>query len=227
MNPDLFYNRQLLLIGKAKQKIIANKTIALIGVGGLGSPIAMYLARIGLKNLIIVDNDIVDESNLSRQVLYDFKDQGKKKVDVAYSKLKQFCNLEKYHDLTKVDYANVDLIIGAIDNWKTRYKLNDIALKYDKLYLDITVEGFGGHLAWFNKEHCLSCVFSKKDSTKKIAIVNTSCAFASSIALTQIFQYLVDEKTDFNSMIYFDAKTLKIEKFKIKQKKNCSCVHKS
>ena len=238
-NPEL-YNRQVLLIGKENQSKLSFKTVVLIGVGGLGSPIALYLSRIGIKKLILVDPDIVEYSNLSRQTMYSADDAKlkKSKVEIANEKLSDFCEIETHKTIDENDSSfmdNADLVIGAIDNWNARYKLNELCVKKKVPFIDIAVEGFSGHIIWVNaknnkddKTHnnfCIKCVFSKDDQKVKrpIPIINTTCIFAVAIALNQILTFFIDDKYPENKITYFNAKTCLIQYFEAKPRKGCVC----
>ncbi len=89
------YSRQELILGKKKQKKLENSVIAIVGIGALGTVAAELLTRAGVGKLILIDRDIVEESNLQRQVLFTEKDVGKSKANVAKEKLKEINSLVK------------------------------------------------------------------------------------------------------------------------------------
>lgn len=225
MKSDIL-SRQIKVIGRDNQAKISSKVITLIGAGGLGSPIALYLSRIGIKKLNIIDYDIVEKSNLSRQVLYEPKDLNQDKIKVASNKLSEFCVVKTSKEINEDMIKESNLVIGGVDNWSSRYKLNDLCIKNKVPLIDIAVEGSKGHIMWINDNSpCLKCVFSKNDLKRTIPIINTTCLFAASLALNQIFNFLIEDNDniDYNKIIYFDSKNSSIEKFNIK--KNPKCIY--
>ncbi|MGA2105191.1 MAG: HesA/MoeB/ThiF family protein, partial [Methanoregula sp.] len=131
------YKRQIMLFGDAGQACLKKAHIFIAGAGGLGSPVSIYLAVAGVGNLTVVDKDVVDQSNLNRQILHYDRDIGRKKVASAEEKLQAY-NPDitiKVID-TIIDEKNADRLIGnadgivdAMDNYPTRYLLNSIAQK--------------------------------------------------------------------------------------------------
>jgi len=132
------YDRQIMLqgFGEEGQEKLKKATVFLAGAGGLGSPVAYYLAAAGIGTLIITDHDVVDLSNLNRQILHWEENIGKKKVDSAAAKLSKFNSGVKIIPVAKtIDESNVselvgdaDIIVDAMDNLPTRYLLNKTAM---------------------------------------------------------------------------------------------------
>lgn len=133
------YNRQMMIPGWGieKQSIVKQSTVFIAGAGGLGSPVAIYLAVAGIGHLKICDYDIIDISNLNRQILHDHSKIGSKKVISAMQALKRINSniritpiMEKINEKNVCDLLDgVDIIIDCLDNLQTRHLLNDIALK--------------------------------------------------------------------------------------------------
>ena len=132
------YNKHILLseIDIQGQTDLLNKHVALVGLGGLGCPVAYYLASSGIGKITIIDKDSVDETNLQRQILYTNGDVGKRKVDIAYNRilaLNPNTSVKKlYMEINEKTQENffqdVDLVIDATDNFKTRNLLNKLTL---------------------------------------------------------------------------------------------------
>ena len=147
-----FYHRQFNLEGWS-QKIIKNSRILIVGVGGLGCEIAKNLAMIGIGHLDLVDLDIIEHSNLSRQVLYKPGDEGRPKVEVAIERLKEmnpyisingyYCSLER---LDPAIYKAADVIIGALDSRKSRVNLNAHSIRFKKPLVEGGVGGYLGYV---------------------------------------------------------------------------------
>jgi len=117
--------------GLVDQKKLSGSTAAVVGIGGLGSPAATYLALAGV-NLKLIDNDVIEESNLNRQFLFTKKDVGKKKVNVAKHRLQEMnpkIRIEVSDEFSAKSLKGADIVLDCLDNWKTREKLWDVALK--------------------------------------------------------------------------------------------------
>ena len=138
----LRYSRHLIMpeVGMDGQRKLKAARVLCIGAGGLGSPLALYLTAAGVGTLGLVDFDVVDYTNLQRQILHTTADVGRKKLDSAAEKLKAinpFLNLRTFE--TRLTSANAldlfrdfDVVAAATDNFPTRYLVNDACLLNDK-----------------------------------------------------------------------------------------------
>lgn len=154
------YSRQIILAGfgpEAQEKLGRSKVLV-VGAGGLGIPVLMYLNAMGVGMLGIVDNDVVSLSNLQRQVLYSEKDIGKSKVAVVQKKLRAQNSetLLTTHEtfLTKENALRIigdyDVVVDASDNFPTRYLINDACVILKKPFIYGALHGFEGQLSVFN-----------------------------------------------------------------------------
>ncbi len=165
------YSRHLLVpeIGLEGQTKLLNAKVLLLGAGGLGSPTALYLAAAGVGTLGIVDDDEVDLSNLQRQVIHTTDRIGTPKVDsaeVAIKGINPDVNVVKYQ--TRLDASNImeiiegyDVIVDGVDNFPTRYLLNDATVRLDIPVVSASILGFDGQLSVF-KPHdgpCYRCLY--------------------------------------------------------------------
>lgn len=168
---DPRYARQLVLrgFGPAAQEKLANARVLIVGAGGLGSPAASYLAAAGVGTLSLVDTDVVDVTNLHRQLLYTTPDVGRRKLDVARERL-QAINPQVVvhtHDtrLTAANaaslVANHDVVIDATDNFPTRYAINDACLTFGIPFVYGSVARFDGQVSVFAAPGgpCYRCLF--------------------------------------------------------------------
>lgn len=157
---NIRYNRQLILPSwgvEAQGKVKASRVLV-IGAGGLGCPVLSYLAAAGVGNIAVMDYDIVEVSNLQRQVIYDMNDVGKNKAQQASQKLKAFNPLinifaiEKPLDATNAleVIADYDVIVDATDNFETRYLINDACVILGKPFVFASILGFEGQISVFN-----------------------------------------------------------------------------
>lgn len=165
------YNRHLMLpeIGHEGQEKIKNAKVLVVGAGGLGCPILQYLSAAGVGTLGIMDNDVVDESNLQRQVLYGINDIGKLKAIIARQRLIEFNNLSEYSvlniQLNKKNALGVipgyDIVVDATDNFPSRYLINDACVILGKPMVYGSIYKFEGQVSVFNylKGSTLRCLY--------------------------------------------------------------------
>ncbi|MDX5437247.1 MAG: molybdopterin-synthase adenylyltransferase MoeB [Pontibacter sp.] len=154
------YSRHLMLpeIGLKGQERLKGAKVLMIGAGGLGCPVLQYLTAAGVGTIGIVDDDVVDESNLQRQILYWQEDVGRKKAVVAAEKLAKqnpFVQFHTYAERLTTDNANVlfkeyDVIIDGSDNFPTRYLVNDVCMALDKPLVFGSILRFEGQVSVFN-----------------------------------------------------------------------------
>src|SRR5438067_1369347 len=165
------YSRHVLIpeIGVEGQLKLLDAKVLLLGAGGLGSPAALYLAAAGVGTLGIVDNDVVDLSNLQRQVAHSDDRIGMPKVDSAEIAIKEInpdVNVVKYQ--TRLDASNImeiiegyDVIVDGVDNFPTRYLLNDATVRLDIPVVSASILGFDGQLSVFapHEGPCYRCLY--------------------------------------------------------------------
>ena len=157
------YIRQLFLpeIGEKGQERLKTSKVLIIGAGGLGSPVALYLAAAGVGTLGILDYDKVSTSNLNRQILYEESDKGKCKVEAAahrLQKLNSHIQINVYPEkITRENYqraleivANYDIVVDTCDNMATRYLVSDLTEELSKPFVYGAMEGFCGYVSIFN-----------------------------------------------------------------------------
>jgi len=166
------YSRQIVLkeVGGIGQKKLLNSKISLIGLGALGSPVAYYLVAAGIGNLKIIDYDLVEPSNLHRQILHFTKDINRKKTESAIEKLNLLnpdCNIDMISEVITPDNAkeilrNSDFVIEGSDNFPTKILVNDTCVN---LRIPFTVAGvlrFHGQIMTViphEKTACYRCLF--------------------------------------------------------------------
>jgi molybdopterin/thiamine biosynthesis adenylyltransferase/rhodanese-related sulfurtransferase len=165
------YSRHILIpeIGETGQRKLLEARVLLLGAGGLGSPTALYLAAAGVGTIGIVDNDVVDLSNLQRQVIHNTERIGVPKVDSAEQAIKALnpdVDVVKYQ--TRLDASNImeiisgwDIIVDGVDNFPTRYLLNDASVRLQIPVVSASILGFDGQLSVFKPYDgpCYRCLF--------------------------------------------------------------------
>jgi len=154
------YHRHLIMpeIGLSGQQRLKEAKVLVVGAGGLGAPLLLYLAAAGVGSIGIVDDDVVDASNLHRQVLYRFEDIGKQKVEVARKRLLALnpnLQVDIYPErLTSANALEIvsqyDIIADGTDNFPTRYLVNDACVLAGKINVYASIFRFEGQVAVFN-----------------------------------------------------------------------------
>ena len=146
------YSRQIIIekIGISGQKKILNSSICIVGCGGLGSSAAQYLSMTGVGNIMLIDNDLINFSNLNRQTLFFEKDIGKYKVDTLKKNLQEI-NPEAKIKISKkkINKKNIDnylsaykIILDCTDNFQSRYIINEYCFKKKKILVSAALQNF-------------------------------------------------------------------------------------
>lgn len=154
------YARHIILkeVGEKGQEIICNAKVLVVGAGGLGSPALLYLCAAGIGTIGIMDDDVVSESNLQRQILYDSNCIGQPKVEVASHKLQALNPICKIHTIQKrltpsnaeSIIVNYDVVVDATDNLLSRYVINDACMNTGKPFVYGSICEFSGQVSVFN-----------------------------------------------------------------------------
>jgi len=238
------YSRQIILknIGILGQKKILNSKVLIIGMGGLGCPVAEFLTRSGVGFLGVVDHDLVSLSNIHRQTLYDEKDLGKPKVIVAKKKLNNInsktkidiynfkLNKKKFTKIVK----NYDYIIDGTDNFETKFLINDISLKYKKFLVTGAISKFDGHIFTFDfnnkKNPCLRCFYQEETISDDIlnceheGILGTIAGIIGTMQANEILKKILNVGQNLNGFILIiDFLNLNFKKVKFNKRKKCKC----
>lgn len=173
----LRYSRQIMLpeVDIQGQQNLLNARVLVIGMGGLGSPVALYLAAAGVGSLVITDFDEVDLSNLQRQIIHGEEDIGRAKVDSAWESIRALnseCHVlplaEKLSgDELKQQIALVDLVVDCSDRFSTRFEINRLCMEVQTPLVSGAAIQFGGQLAVFDPRDpvspCYSCLYEESD----------------------------------------------------------------
>jgi molybdopterin-synthase adenylyltransferase len=238
------YSRQIILknIGTLGQKKILTSKVLIIGMGGLGCPVAEFLTRSGIGLLGIVDHDTVSLSNIHRQTLYDETDLGKSKVKVAQKKLKNInfktkINIHNFK-LDKKNFikiiGNYDYIVDGTDNFETKFLINDISLKYKKFLVTGAISKFDGHIFTFNfynkKDPCLRCFYQEETISDDIlnceyeGILGTIAGIIGTMQANEILKKILNIGQNLNGFILIiDLLSLNFRKVKLNKRKKCKC----
>tara|TARA_B100000470_G_scaffold36724_1_gene25840 strand:+ start:557 stop:1372 length:816 start_codon:yes stop_codon:yes gene_type:complete len=233
------YSRHLIMpsVGSNGQRALINSKVLIIGAGGLGSPVALYLALAGVGNIGIVDFDTVDLSNLQRQILHSDQDVGKRKVESAKE------TLEAHNPEVKVTLheepinssnafeimENYDVIINGADNFATRYLANDAAYLLNKPLVDGAILIFDGQATtYIPGKGCYRCIFPEPPppgevpSCAEAGVIGALPGLVGSIqALETIKIILGIGETLSGRMLLIEALNMEFREIKIRQNPNC------
>ena len=217
---------------------LKKKKILIIGVGGIGSPVALYLARAGIYQFGIIDYDKVNKSNLHRQILFNQIDIGKKKVIVTKKKIQMIdkrikvktydIKVNKYN-LKKI-IKNYDYIIDGTDSFVSKLSINDECLKQRKKLFVGSVSQFDAHIFFFDftkKGPCLRCFMPKPPNNvprcQDDGIIGTVTGMAGIIICNELIKNSVEIFSDLKGkVLIINLENLLFRKVKIKISKICN-----
>ena len=241
------YSRQIILkkIGAVGQKKLLNSSVLIVGAGGLGSPIALYLTALGIGNIGIIDKDKVEISNLTRQIIFETNDIKKSKANTAIKKLKKInpnIKLQSFNEkLTTKNINkianNYNVIVDGCDNFKTRFLINDYCLKSKKILISGAVSRFDGQVYTFNflkkNSPCLRCFIPKMPRNAEIdncefdGVISTLCGIVGSIQANEVVKEIVKIGESLcGYILIIDALKLSFRKVKLNKRSDCFCNEK-
>ncbi|MFB9836509.1 adenylyltransferase/sulfurtransferase MoeZ [Actinoallomurus acaciae] len=234
------YSRHLIIpdVGMAGQKRLKNAKVLCVGAGGLGSPALMYLAAAGVGTLGVIDFDVVDESNLQRQIIHGQSDVGRPKAESAAASIKEINPLVKVivhneplsNDNVMDIFSGYDLIVDGTDNFATRYMVNDAAVLLGKPYIWGSIYRFDGQASVFWAEHgpCYRCLYPEPPppgmvpSCAEGGVLGVLCASIGSIQVNEAIKVLtgIGEPLVGRLMIY-DALEMTYRSVKVRKDPEC------
>jgi len=216
------YSRHLIIpdVGKTGQRRLKNARVLCVGAGGLGSPALLYLAAAGVGTLGIIDFDVVDESNLQRQIIHGQSDVGRPKAVSAMESVREvnpLVNVVLHEERLDSDNAMqifepYDLIVDGTDNFATRYLVNDACVLLGKPYVWGSIYRFDGQASVFWAEHgpCYRCLYPEPPppgmvpSCAEGGVLGVLCASIGSIQVTEAIKLItgIGESLAGRLMIY-------------------------
>ena len=231
------YQRQVSVIGNEKQNVLNNASIMVVGLGGIGSPVAKYLAAAGIGTLILIDHDKVELTNLHRQILFNEDDVGLYKAERAkevLNKTNSNINIKAYIDKFDAGFGNslvpnVDLIIDGTDNYESRYLINDVCVLNEKVFISCSILVNIIQLVLFDtKCLCYRCLYPNAPpaglslSCSDAGVLGTVTGIAGTMAANLALNYLLNLEEPFNPRVnVFDAKNFSMSSFPIRQNEEC------
>ncbi|GGM83984.1 adenylyltransferase/sulfurtransferase MoeZ [Thermopolyspora flexuosa] len=240
------YSRHLIIpdVGMTGQKRLKNAKVLCVGAGGLGSPTLMYLAAAGVGTLGVIDFDVVDESNLQRQVIHGQSDIGRLKVESAAATVREinpYVNVVTHNTSLTTDnvmeiFSQYDLIVDGTDNFATRYMVNDAAVLLGKPYVWGSIYRFDGQASVFWAEHgpCYRCLYPEPPppgmvpSCAEGGVLGVLCASIGSIQVNEAIKLItgIGEPLVGRLMIY-DALEMKYRDVKVRKDPECALCGKN
>ena len=233
------YYKQLMLkkIGISGQKKIFKSKVLIIGAGGLGCPLILYLAYSGVGNLGIVDHDKIELSNLSRQILFTKKDIGKYKTSVSKKVAREINKKIIIKTFTqKINRLNINkiardypIICDGTDNFETRLLINDYCIKYKKILISSAINRFDGQLFNFDfrkKTPCFRCFMpefpNENLNCESEGIMTTLAGIAGSLQANEVIKSILSIKNNLNgNIMIFNALNSDFRKVKLLKNPNC------
>jgi len=236
------FEKQIILkkVGLAGQKKIFSSKILIVGMGGLGCPLSIYLAASGVGTIGLVDFDKVELSNLNRQIVYGYSDlnkfkviQAKNKINKINKKIKIITFQKKLtsYNINKI-FSKFDIICDGTDNYYTRYLINDYCKKKKKILVSAAISEFDGHLLKFNfkkKGPCYRCFMPEipvlENNCQTNGLFSPVAGVMGTLQANEILKSILNIKNDLaGNIIVFNSLKTKLRKSKISI--NPKCINK-
>jgi len=234
------YSRHLLLkdIGVAGQEKILKARVLVAGTGGLGSAVLHYLAAAGIGTLGIADGDVVDRTNLQRQVIHFTDDLGRPKVISAKEKINRLnpdVKVTLYQEMLSAKnimeiISSYDFVVDATDNFSSKYLINDACVLSRKPFSHASVIQFVGQMMTIvpGKTACFRCFFSEPPppgivpSSKEVGVLGSAAGAVGTLQATEVIKFLVGCQTILaNRLLVIDTLEMKFRCIKITQQAEC------
>jgi adenylyltransferase/sulfurtransferase len=233
------YSRHIIMpqVGSAGQRKIIGSKVLIVGAGGLGSPVALYLTLAGVGTLGLVDFDIVDLTNLQRQILHQNKDVGAKKVDSARETLESYnpdVNVVTHEMPLTSDNAieiisQYDIVVNGADNFAARYLVNDACVFLKKPLVDGSILLFEGQsTVYLPGKGCYRCLYPDPPppgmvpSCAEAGVLGALCGIIGSIQASETLKLILGVGESLNGrLMIMDALNMETRNFKIRRDINC------
>ncbi|HZP11071.1 MAG TPA: molybdopterin-synthase adenylyltransferase MoeB [Nevskiaceae bacterium] len=233
------YARQIVLreVGVAGQSVLRDSSVLVLGLGGLGSAAAQYLAAAGVGRLVIADRDVVDLSNLQRQILYAQSDVGRAKPDAAADRLRalnremelELCKEETWRDAV----ARVDVVLDCSDNFPTRFDANERCVRARKPLVSGAAIRFEGQLAVFDARRgdspCYACLYPQQgdvaETCEEAGVLGPTVGVIGSLQALAALKLLLGIGDDVGKLHLWNAIDMSFKTTKIPRDPRCTVCH--
>lgn len=226
------YNRQLIIpdFGEEAQEKLKSSRVAIVGIGGLGCASAIYLTAAGVGHIIIVDFDVVELSNLNRQILYEEEDLGKKKVYIAQRRLSRLNHSVDIIPIsTRIREDNVhsvikgaQIVIDGLDNLPSRLVLNSACVKSKIPYIYGGVSRLRGMTTTIipGKTPCLACIYP--EGPRGLGVLGVAPALIANIQVLEAIKIIMGHAPSLaGKLLSFNGNELKFRFYDINRNENC------
>lgn len=234
------YNRNILVpqIGEEGQKKLSQAKILACGAGGLGSTVLINLACLGIGTIGIIDNDVLEPSNLNRQYIHKFENVGKVKVESAKNWIKEFnpeINVNTYQiRLDENNYQEIvkdyDLIMDCFDSFKSKFLLNKIAVKTGKTLIHGGVTEFFGQVTTIvpKKTACLNCILPEEDQYIVKGVLSPAVSTIASIEAMEAIKVILNiGNTLENKLLSYNGLNMQFKTINISKNSKCQLCNNS
>ncbi|WP_297190415.1 HesA/MoeB/ThiF family protein [uncultured Porticoccus sp.] len=234
----LRYTRHIQLpeVGAAGQLKLKQSHILVIGAGGLGSPVALYLAAAGIGHLTLVDGDVVDTSNLQRQIIFEHNQVGQPKALAAKDRLLRLnpdIRVDAVEAFLGSDNAtklvgSADLVVDCTDNFSARYLINDYCCALGKPWLFASIQKFFGQCALFTPGNaCFRCLFPEPpinvEDCNSAGVIGVLPGLLGVLQANEAIKYLLGLPTPLqNHLLLVDALNLEFRSIQLTRSDNCA-----
>lgn len=234
------YSRHIILqdVGVEGQEKIAQAKVLIIGAGGLGAPIGLYLAAAGVGEIGIVDGDVVDCSNLQRQVIHFTSDIGRPKVESAKTKMQAInphVKVTTYQEMLHAGnildvMAPYDCVVDGTDNFAAKFLINDACILANKIYSHGGILRFSGQTMSIRPKQsaCYACVFDRPPPANAVPTCSTAgilgaiAGMLGTIQAAEVLKFILGiGEPLFNRLLSFDAKSMMFRNINVKRNPKC------
>ncbi|RHX91715.1 HesA/MoeB/ThiF family protein [Leptospira stimsonii] len=243
------YSRNILLdeVKRGGQEKLKSSRVTVIGAGGLGSPVLFYLAAAGIGKIRILDSDIVDTTNLQRQILFKHSEIGSSKAETAKQRIQElnpFIEVESFPLRIQEENAenllkDCDLILEGSDNFETKFLINDLSCKLKIPLLIAGILRFDGMILGIRPgiDPCYRCIYETLPpsdaipSCSEAGVIGSMAGIIGSIQATEAVKFLlglVNEESPgvFGSILQLEAKSMNFHKVSLLKRSDCkACSH--
>jgi len=227
------YRRQIAIpgFGMEAQKKLSRARVAILGLGGLGSAVSIYLTVAGVGQLKVVDRDKIEKNNLNRQILYTEEDLGKWKVEVAEEKLKEMnSDIEVEGLREEINEDNIrelirdaDVVVDCLDNFETRFLVNRAVVELNKPFFHGACRAFYGQVMTIipRVTPCLRCVFPES-IPKDRSIIGVTAGLVGLIEATEVIKYLTGTgECLYGKILIYDATRMSFDIIEVDRNPDC------
>ena len=233
------YSRQIMMkdIGINGQQKLAEASVLVVGCGGLGAPVLYYLTAMGIGSLGLCDGDVVSLSNLNRQVLFTMEDIGKPKATTAKERLNALnpgLITTVYDQLLDKQLAETiihayDIVVDCLDNFDSRFILNDACVAAGKPFVHAGIEEYYGQILTVTPGNgpCLRCLFpggiQEKEPKKPFGVIGPTPGVIGAMQALEVLKYIQGLAVSNEGLVTYDGLNLSLEKVAIQANPECVC----